>query len=519
MDLLPSALPLVPALPDEVARLDARLGALGGDDSPERLAALLALVEALPVRDAERQGALASEAEALAGGLGDAVATARAVGLRGRALFFLSHNAEAVTVLTDAIERFSALGMITERLGARSMLAGVLASIGDYEEAISGALANLDDVRETGDGVAEGWVLVGLAGAYADLGDADRALEAAEGALALFTDLGVPMGVARAETGIGTALLLRDRPDAAEAHLTSALARFHDLDDPVGESRALNDLGTAARLRGDVEAGLVLHREALARRRGTSNRQAQSTSLLHIGEALVALGRPAEAVEALAEALSLAEGVGAGVLPPSALASAEAEARTLYAHLLVEGWLHEINYAVTEYQGDRTDAARPASERAFEQIAYDVRPAAVGLVRLHEATGDARYGVMAGLAAAWFAGDNPAGAVMADPASGRGYDGILAPDRINGNAGAESTVEAQMTLLEAGQDAAAAPWMHARGDAPRSGTAGGRALRYRVWTAAGTPGRRAVVVLDAAADTSSVYVGPDADAFLASLDP
>ncbi len=219
------------------------------------------------------------------------------------------------------------------------------------------------------------------------------------------------------------------------------------------------------------------------------------------------------------QTMALAEGVGAGVLPPSALASAEAEARTLYAHLLVEGWLHEINYAVTEYQGDRTDAARPASERAFEQIAYDVRPAAVGLVRLHEATGDARYGVMAGLAAAWFAGDNPAGAVMADPASGRGYDGILAPDRINGNAGAESTVEAQMTLLEAGQDAAAAPWMHARGDAPRSGTAGGRALRYRVWTAAGTPGRRAVVVLDAAADTSSVYVGPDADAFLASLDP
>ncbi len=69
---------------------------------------------------------------------------------------------------------------------------------------------------------------------------------------------------------------------------------------------------------------------------------------------------------------------------------------------------------------------------------------------------------MAGLAAAWFAGDNPAGTVMADPASGRGYDGILAADRINGNAGAESTVEAQMTLLEVGQDAVAAPWMHAR---------------------------------------------------------
>ena len=311
MELPPSVLYTGPAPADEVARLEARLAALGGDDSPDRLGALLALAAALPPREAERQADLAEEAESLAVASGDDVAHAHAVGLRGRALFFLAHNAEAVTTLTEAIERFSTLGMITERLGARSMLAGVLASIGDYEEAISGALANLDDIREVGDGVAEGWVLVGLSSAYADLGDADRALDAAEQALALFADLGVPMGVARAETGIGTALLLRDRPDAAEAHLTSALARFHDLDDPIGESRALNDLGTAARLRGDVEAGLVLHREALARRRGTANRQAQSTSLLHIGEALVALGRPEEAVEALAEALSLAEGVGA----------------------------------------------------------------------------------------------------------------------------------------------------------------------------------------------------------------
>ncbi len=199
---------------------------------------------------------------------------------------------------------------------------------------------------------------------------------------------------------------------------------------------------------------------------------------------------------------------GVGVLDPSALVSASAEANTLYAHLLVEGWRHEITYG--------TDGA-PDTDRTFELIAYDVRPAAVGLVRLHAATGEARYGVMAGLAAAWFAGDNPAGAVMADPTSGRGYDGILAPDRINGNAGAESTIEAQMTLLEVGQNAVAAPWMHARSAPARSGTAAGRALRFRIWTA--PDARRAVVVLDAAANESAVHVGPDADAFLASLDP
>ena len=197
---------------------------------------------------------------------------------------------------------------------------------------------------------------------------------------------------------------------------------------------------------------------------------------------------------------ALAAGVGAGVLPASAAESAQAEARSLFSHLLVEGWLHEITYET-------------GAQRAFEQIAYDVRPAAVGLAFLHRATGDADFGVMAGLAAAWFAGDNPAGAVMAD-SLGRGYDGILSPDRVNWNAGAESTIEAQMTLLEVGLDPVAAPWMHARSQPARSGTMDGRPVRYRVWTA---DGRRAVVVLDPQADTSSVHIGPDADAVLTQI--
>lgn len=201
---------------------------------------------------------------------------------------------------------------------------------------------------------------------------------------------------------------------------------------------------------------------------------------------------------------ALATGVGSDVLPRETLASAEAEARSLYAHLLVEGWLHEITYAT-------------GAERAFEQIAYDVRPAAVGLARLHQATGNADYGVLAGLAAAWFAGDNPAGAVMADPETGRGYDGILSPDAINGNAGAESTIEAQLTLLEVGLDPVAAPWMRARSEPAQSATLDGQAVRYRVWTA--PDGRRAVVVLDRSSDTSSVHIGADADTLIAQLAP
>ena len=188
-----------------------------------------------------------------------------------------------------------------------------------------------------------------------------------------------------------------------------------------------------------------------------------------------------------------------GLAGPDALASAQAEARTLYARLLVEGWLHAVDYETGE-------------ERRFEQIAYDVRPVAVGLVRLYEATGEARYAVQAGLAASWLRGANPAGATMADPATGRGYDGVLGPDRVNWNAGAESTVEAQMTLLEVALHPAAARWLGARPAPPATVRHDGRTLRARAFT--GGRGGAAVVALDVAADSSAVWTGADAERIL-----
>ena len=199
---------------------------------------------------------------------------------------------------------------------------------------------------------------------------------------------------------------------------------------------------------------------------------------------------------------ALAEAARLGLADDAALESAQAEAETMYARLLVEGWLHNLDYATEE-------------ATAFEQIAYDVRPAAVGLIRLFEATGDARYAVLAGLAASWFHGLNPAGAVMADPETGRGYDGILGPDRVNWNAGAESTVEAQLTLLEVGRHPEAAAWAWAEADPPRSLVWEGRTVRARTFTGPET----AVVVLDPEAGTSHLFVGAEAERFSASARP
>lgn len=200
---------------------------------------------------------------------------------------------------------------------------------------------------------------------------------------------------------------------------------------------------------------------------------------------------------------ALAEAADAGLVSDSSRDAAVGEANTLFAHLLVEGWQHEMLFPT-------------GSAREFEQIAYAVRTVAVGLVRLHALTGEDRYAVMAGLAASWLTGNNAAGAVMADPETGRGYDGILSPTRVNPNAGAESTIEAQFALFEVDQVPAAARWLGATGSAPRTAIVGGRTVRLRAFRA--TDGTAALVLLDPDADATAVLVGAEAAGFMAALD-
>jgi hypothetical protein len=203
---------------------------------------------------------------------------------------------------------------------------------------------------------------------------------------------------------------------------------------------------------------------------------------------------------------ALAEASLYGLVDTALLESAESEANSLYARLLVEGWLHEMTFATGE-------------SRAFEQIAYDVRPAAVGLIRLFEATGNQRYATMAGLAGSWFFGNNAALAMMADPATGRGYDGILDSTRTNPNAGAESTIESQLTLLEVGRVPEAARWLRVRAEPARSVVLDGARLRIRSFLLDSPRPTRAVVVVDLSADTSTVLTDEPAAQFLERVTP
>lgn len=77
----------------------------------------------------------------------------------------------------------------------------------------------------------------------------------------------------------------------------------------------------------------------------------------------------------------------------------------------------------------------------FPQIAYGIAPMILAVTEAHRQTGEGRYRLLAQRLGTWFTGTNPARRVMLDPATGRGYDGIIALGKINPNSGAESTIE------------------------------------------------------------------------------
>ncbi|MBC3786832.1 hypothetical protein [Spirosoma utsteinense] len=126
---------------------------------------------------------------------------------------------------------------------------------------------------------------------------------------------------------------------------------------------------------------------------------------------------------------------GKALNKPAWQAAARREIDNFYPYLLREGLLESLAIEQTGNEWKAIDT------RKFSQIAYGVRPMVWAALEAYDQTKDARYADMAVQFAGWFLGKNPAGVIMYDRATGRGYDGIGANGVINKNAGAESTIE------------------------------------------------------------------------------
>jgi hypothetical protein len=83
----------------------------------------------------------------------------------------------------------------------------------------------------------------------------------------------------------------------------------------------------------------------------------------------------------------------------------------------------------------------------MSQIAYGADARVQSLLSVSRATHSAGIRQLAGVAAGWFFGQNPAGAVMYDPRTGATHDGVSGDGTVNLNSGAESTIHGLLTML------------------------------------------------------------------------
>ncbi|WP_020537095.1 hypothetical protein [Lewinella cohaerens] len=117
------------------------------------------------------------------------------------------------------------------------------------------------------------------------------------------------------------------------------------------------------------------------------------------------------------------------------------EVRVFQPYFLAQDGLHA-------FEVQQKDARLEMSNiQQFPQIAYNIRPMVYAALKAYELTGEEVYALQAAELAAWLLGDNPTEMNIYDAASGRTFDGINSADQVNQNSGAESTIEALLTLL------------------------------------------------------------------------
>lgn len=109
-------------------------------------------------------------------------------------------------------------------------------------------------------------------------------------------------------------------------------------------------------------------------------------------------------------------------------------------------WILQNGYKSSMLFSKSGNVFQLLSENDYAQIAYGIEPMVFAAIEAYKETGQDKYADIAGHLAAWFFGANVTGIDMYDPATGRCFDGISSPADVNHNSGAESTIEALLTI-------------------------------------------------------------------------
>jgi len=131
---------------------------------------------------------------------------------------------------------------------------------------------------------------------------------------------------------------------------------------------------------------------------------------------------------------------GAFLLDANFTSKAMAEVSNFYPWLLSNGLKSSFDVSLMN------NVFTKENVKEFEQIAYGIRPMVFAAIDAYVITNDEKYADMAGHLAAWFLGKNSASTNMFSVTTGRCYDAINTGNNVNKNSGAESTIEALLTM-------------------------------------------------------------------------
>ncbi len=109
-------------------------------------------------------------------------------------------------------------------------------------------------------------------------------------------------------------------------------------------------------------------------------------------------------------------------------------------------WLLQNGFKVTFSINSSAGINQILTETSYDQIAYGIEPMVFAAAEAYKETGQDKYANLAGHLAAWFLGANDASVNMYSLSTGVCFDGISSPTAVNFNSGAESTIEALLSL-------------------------------------------------------------------------
>jgi hypothetical protein len=122
--------------------------------------------------------------------------------------------------------------------------------------------------------------------------------------------------------------------------------------------------------------------------------------------------------------------------------SAIMEIDNFYPKLLLNGFAEAFWIEKTENNFTEIDRNK------YPQIAYGLRPMVWAASEAYHFTNDEKHLKLAKNLELWLSGKNDANTAIYNASTGVCFDGVVGPNEVNKNSGAESTIESLLTLLE-----------------------------------------------------------------------